>query len=131
MAIMSSSGAANANGAASRRPFRFSIIVHREIFMLLTIGTFIKDGTDFVGHIAMLTFQEKAVILPNLSKRGKRSPDYRVYANGVQIGEARKAFEEDGTHYLSVVLDDPCLAHPISCRLLHDGCGQYRLVWSR
>jgi uncharacterized protein (DUF736 family) len=96
---------------------------------MLTIGTFIQDGDDFVGAITTVTFQEQAAILPNLDKRGKRSPDYRVYANGVQIGEARKATVESGP-YLSVVIDDPSFAGPVHCRLLDEGYGQYRLDWN-
>jgi len=99
--------------------------------MLLTIGTFIKEGDDFFGGIATLLFQQKAVIVACTSKRGKRAPDYRVYSNGVKIGEGRKSMSEDGRSYVSVTLDDPSFVQTVNCGLLDEGFGQYVLVWKR
>jgi uncharacterized protein (DUF736 family) len=99
--------------------------------MQLTIGKFVKDGPDFDGRLAMLTFQENAMILPTRGRRGNSAPDYRVYANGVQIGEARRASDKRGRLCLSVLLDDPVFLQPIVCKLVEDGFLSYRLVWSR
>lgn len=98
---------------------------------MLTIGAFTKSDDDFVGGIAMPGFREKAVILPNLNGRTKRSPDYRVYANGVQIGDAQNAMSHAGDTYLSVAFNDPTSGRKIFCHLIDEGFGQHRLVWNR
>jgi uncharacterized protein (DUF736 family) len=96
-----------------------------------TIGFFTDDDEHFVGRIETLTFQHKAAILCNHSKRGKRAADYSVVANGVQLGEAWKATADNGEACLLLKLDDPSFARPFTCQLLSEGYGHYRLVWSR
>jgi len=99
--------------------------------MYLTIGRFTKDGDDFGGSIMTLTFHEHVTIVLNLDNRPERSPDYFVYVNAIQIGEARTDLDERGRRCLTVALDDPSFQQPVSCKLIDNGFGDYRLVWSR
>ncbi len=96
-----------------------------------TIGFFSREGDGFDGHIATLTIQHKAVILPNLNRRRKDVPDFQVFANGVLIGEARFPSATSEKCFLSVTLDDPSFAAAMPCCLIDEGFGTYRLVWSR
>jgi uncharacterized protein (DUF736 family) len=121
---------ANVTLLAASRPIN-GLVRARNLEPMRTIGFFTDDDEHFVGRIETLTFQHKAAIVRNPSKRGKRAPDYWIYANGVQLGEARKATSDNGEECLSLKLDDPCFAKPFTCQLLNEGYSDYRLVWSR
>ena len=65
-----------------------------------------------------------------------KGPDYRVTVDGtpgaIELGAAWKRTSEAGRDFLSVSLDDPALAHPLSAALMpaEDGAGAI-LIWSR
>ena len=72
------------------------------------IGTFTRgeDGS-FTGQIRTLNISTKETIHP-VAKEGERSPDYRVAANGIELGAGwSKAAKDTGAEYVSVKLDDP------------------------
>jgi len=99
--------------------------------MQLTIGRFTKHGDDFRGGIRTLTFKEEVSIVLNLDNRPGRAPDYFVYANTVQIGEAQLGVDERGRPCLAVTLDDPSFQQQVLCALVDKDYGDYRLEWSR
>ena len=96
-----------------------------------TIGIFTKEGNHFHGEIRTLSLSILADFEP-LAKKGEKSPDYRVTAEGSELGAAWKKTSQDGTEYLSVSLDDPTFASPIHCRLVKTGTEvTHTLTWER
>jgi uncharacterized protein (DUF736 family) len=96
------------------------------------IGTFTRgeDGS-FTGMIRTLNINTKAIIRP-VAKEGERSPDYRVSANGVELGAGwSKAAKDSGAEYVSVKLDDPSFTAPVYATLVAGENGEHRLIWSR
>ncbi len=97
---------------------------------MTTIGTFVREGENYVGSITTLTIKTKATIKP-VEKTADKAPDYRVYATGVEIGAAWSQTSKAEKPYLSVKLDDPSFAGAIQCRLLGIGEETQNLIWSR
>jgi uncharacterized protein (DUF736 family) len=98
------------------------------------IGTFTRENNLFTGVIRTLAFTASVTIEPVPSKRGDKSPDYRVYCQSSGPGEIGAAWERstDGVTYLSVRIDDPILPAPIDCRLMGSGAERgHNLVWER
>ncbi len=96
------------------------------------IGTFTRgeDGS-FVGTIRTLNINIKATIKP-AAKENERAPDYRVTANGVELGAAwSKAAKDSGAEYLSLKLDDPSFTAPVYASLVQGDNGEHKLIWSR
>jgi uncharacterized protein (DUF736 family) len=100
-----------------------------------TIGTFTKDGDLYAGIIRTLAFTASVTIEPVSSKRGDKSPDYRVFCHSSgsgEIGAAWKKSSKDRADYLSVGLDDPSFLVPINCRLVKTGAEHgHTLLWER
>lgn len=96
------------------------------------IGTFTRsDDGSFAGTIRTLNIYVKAVIKP-VAKDSERAPDFRVTANGVELGAAwSKAAKESGTEYLSVKIDDPSFSAPIYATLIQGDQSEHKLIWSR
>ncbi len=96
------------------------------------IGTFTRgDDGSFTGTIRTLNINVKATI-KSVAKEGERSPDYRVTANGVELGAGwSKAAKETGAEYVSVKLDDPSFNAPVYATLVHGEGSEHRLIWSR
>ena len=96
------------------------------------IGTFTKDGENFVGSIVTLALKAKATI-QSVVKATDSAPDYRVFSGGVEIGAAWSRKSQQGERpYLSVKLDDPSFTAPIYANLFDDEDGEgYSLIWSR
>jgi uncharacterized protein (DUF736 family) len=97
---------------------------------MTTIGTFTRDGSDYVGTIATLTLRTKATIKP-VEKTSEQAPDFRVYSAGVEIGAAWSMTSKANKPYLSVKLDDPSFPAAIQSRLMGGDGETYQLVWSR
>jgi uncharacterized protein (DUF736 family) len=96
---------------------------------IMFIGNFTSSGENYTGVIRTLTFTTEA-IFEALEKKGEKSPDYRVTNGSTDIGVAWRKTSEAGNSYLSVSLDDPALAGPITCRLVKVG-ESYALAWER
>lgn len=96
------------------------------------IGTFKRsDDGIFAGTIRTLNINVKAVIKP-AAKDSERAPDYRVSANGVELGAAwSKTAKDSGTEYLSIKIDDPSFPAPIYATLIQGDQGEHKLIWSR
>jgi uncharacterized protein (DUF736 family) len=96
------------------------------------IGTFTRgDDGSFTGTIRTLNINVKATIKP-VAKDSERSPDYRVAANGVELGAGwSKAAKDTGAEYVSVKLDDPSFNAPVYASLVQSEKGEHKLIWSR
>jgi uncharacterized protein (DUF736 family) len=95
------------------------------------IGNFTKqDNGGFIGTIETLTLKGRVTFEP-LTKRGEKSPDYRITSGLADIGAAWERSSEGATN-LSVRLDDPSFAAPVNCRLIKTGAERgYSLIWER
>ncbi|MER8595302.1 DUF736 domain-containing protein [Mesorhizobium sp. M1182] len=96
------------------------------------IGIFTRsDDGAFTGTIRTLNVNMKATIRP-VAKDNERGPDYRVAANGVELGAGwRKAAKDTGADYVSVKLDDPSFTAPVYATLVQSDNGEHKLIWSR
>lgn len=97
---------------------------------MANIGTFTRDGDKLTGAITTLAMKAKATF-QRIEKKSERMPDYRIYANGAEIGAAWSKTSENERPYLSVKLDDPSFGDPIYCRLVEVEGGRHQLLWSR
>jgi uncharacterized protein (DUF736 family) len=98
------------------------------------IGTFSKTAEGYAGTIRTMTINVKAAIVLNDKDGNDKAPDFRVLADGKELGAAWRAKPraEGGKPYLSVELDDPSFAAPIRAALFENGEeGRGSLVWSR
>ena len=67
-----------------------------------------------------------------VARDNERSPDYRVAANGVELGAGwRKTAKDTGAEYVSVKLDDPSFTAPVYASLVLGVGGEHKLIWSR
>jgi uncharacterized protein (DUF736 family) len=91
------------------------------------IGAFTRcDDSTFTGTIRTLNINIKAIIKP-VAKDSERSPDYRVTANGVELGAGwRKAAKYTGAERV----DHPSLTPQISATLVERD-EEHKLTWSR
>ena len=99
---------------------------------MTTIGSFKASGNEFIGEIATLTIQAKAVRIIPAKKTTDGGPSHRVYAGQVEVGAAWSKVSKEKRPYLSVRLDDPSLIAPVYANLLADENGKsHNLIWSR
>jgi uncharacterized protein (DUF736 family) len=98
---------------------------------MATIGTFTKNGDDFIGSLKTLTLNVDAKIML-AEKENEKAPDYRIFAGDTEFGAAWKRTSGTGREYLSVKLDDPSLPKPIYASLVAVESEEgYSLIWSR
>lgn len=96
-----------------------------------TIGTFSKSENGFDGTLNTLAVKTPVSITRVETKRGEKSPDYRIYAGQTEIGVAWDAkSQSNGNPYLAVRIDDPSFPNAIRARLVMSE-DRYLLIWSR
>jgi len=95
-----------------------------------TIGTFTKNGDGYNGTLQTLAFNVKVKVIA-VPKEGENAPDYRITANGLEIGAGWKRQSVGNKPYVSVKLDDPSFAAPVNGRLIDTEGGGALLYWSR
>lgn len=100
------------------------------------IGQFMRGKSDFTGRVHTLTLVCELTIVPAEHSDAENAPDYRVHHgadDGPEIGAAWKRTGEKAGEYLSVLLDDPALPHPIRANLFQNGddTTSWSLHWSR
>ena len=73
------------------------------------IGYVTRNGNGFKGQLRTLTIPGVDIeIVPNGHKANDRQPDYRVTANGVEVGAAwNRRSETSGNDYASLSLAAP------------------------
>lgn len=95
----------------------------------MIIGRFTHDGDSdtYTGELYSSALPARVVIEPNDS-RSARAPDYRVMADGHEIGAGwKRTSREKGRPFVSIHLDDPALPAPIEAMLSETG----ELIWNR
>ncbi len=95
----------------------------------MLIGRFTHDARKdtYSGELYSTALPRSVVIEPNAS-RSARGPDYRIMAEGREIGAGWKRTSRDkGTPFVSIHLDDPALPAPIEAMLSQAG----ELIWNR
>lgn len=95
----------------------------------MIIGKFTYNNADdtYAGELYSVLLPRQVGIAPNPSRGGK-APDYRLLAEGREIGAAwKRTSREKGTAFLSVHIDDPALPAPINATLSQSG----ELIWTR
>jgi uncharacterized protein (DUF736 family) len=100
------------------------------------IGLFTREKSDFRGRIDTLTLCRELVIVPTECSGAENAPDYRIHSighDGPEVGAAWKRIGENAGEYLSVLLDDPALPHPIRANLFRDDDAReaWSLYWTR
>lgn len=72
------------------------------------IGHVTRDGEGFKGQLKTLSIRTDIEILPNVRKTGDTQPDYRVTADGVEVGAGwLRRGETSGKDYVSLSLAAP------------------------
>lgn len=99
------------------------------------IGQFTREKSGYTGRVQTLTLDIDLALIP-AEGDAENAPDYRVHhgdADGPEVGAAWKRTGEKAGDYLSVLLDDPALPHPIRANLFQNGDDQtsWSLHWSR
>jgi len=102
---------------------------------MAVIGTFTphKDG-GWIGTVHTFTINIKLRFIPNDDRDNEQAPVFRIFAGRSELGAAwrQRTNGEDAREYLSVRLDDPSWAEPISAALFEMEEGkEARLVWNR
>ncbi|OQM76714.1 DUF736 domain-containing protein [Manganibacter manganicus] len=101
------------------------------------IGDFIRGEAGFAGRIQTLMLDLEVSILPADPSEAGNAPDYRLYrGEGEDVREIGAAWNRTGEKagdYLSVLIDDPMLAHPIRANLFRNGgdATAWSLHWNR
>ncbi len=98
---------------------------------MAVIGEFKTNGNGIVGNVRTLTVRFQARLNP-IERVSRDAPDFRVTANGAEVGAGWKAVSDDGEEYISIKLDDPSFVAPISAALWPgEKDGEYALIWNR
>lgn len=96
------------------------------------IGTFSKSSEGYSGTIRTMTINVKAALVLNDKNGNDKAPDFKVVADGKELGAAWRAKGKEDKDFLRVELDDPSFAAPIRAALFENGEeGKAALVWNR
>ncbi len=72
------------------------------------IGYVTRDGNGFKGELKTLSIRADILIVPNGHKSADTQPDFRVTANGVEVGAGwNRRGEMSGKDYVSLSLAAP------------------------
>lgn len=99
----------------------------------MIIGKFTKTADGYAGSIETITLSVPSVKFePVTERKNEDAPDFRVTANYRDIGAAWIRTTDADKAYLSVEIDDPAFAKPISCALFEASTGNgHVLTWTR
>lgn len=96
---------------------------------MLTIGTFTKNGNDYTGEIRTIGLAIAAE-LRAVEHTNPKGPNFRVYADTVEVGAGWTRVGKNGGVFISIRMDDPSLPAPLRAMLIERD-GQHLLVWER
>jgi uncharacterized protein (DUF736 family) len=96
------------------------------------IGTFTAADNGYTGFVETLTLNLNVTFVAT-EKDNDRTPDYRIFTGGIELGVAwKKTVRDADREYLSVKLDDPSFSSPIYASLVKgESEGGFMLIWSR
>ncbi|MAM94963.1 MAG: hypothetical protein CMI61_10110 [Parvibaculum sp.] len=101
------------------------------------IGEFTRQKSGFSGRIQTLTLDSEIAIVAVDAAGVENAPDHRVHLgsddSGPEVGAAWSRTGEKAGDYLSVLIDDPALPHPMRAALFQNGADatSWSLHWSR
>lgn len=94
-----------------------------------------KDG--YHGQLKTLTLDADLTFVPAEPSDTENAPDYRIHIgsddDALEVGAGWKRTGEKAGDYVSVLIDDPALPHPIHANLFHSVSenNSYLLTWNR
>ncbi|OBX17695.1 hypothetical protein A9995_15010 [Erythrobacter sp. QSSC1-22B] len=101
------------------------------------IGHFTRTRDGYRGHLKTLTLDAELILIPAEQSDSENAPDYRVHVGeddqSLEIGAGWKRTGEKAGDYVSLVIDDPAMPHPIHANLFHSTSeeGAFLLTWNR
>lgn len=100
------------------------------------IGQFTRTQSGYSGRVRTLLLDLAIVFIPADNADVENAPDYRLRLgdeDGIEIGAGWLQTGDRAGTYISVILDDPSLAHPIRARLFQSGENgrDWGLHWTR
>ena len=101
------------------------------------IGHFTRTRDGYHGRLKTLTLDAKLTLVPAERTDTENAPDYRVHIDeadqALEVGAGWKRTGEKAGDYVSVLIDDPALPHPIHANLFHSVSENdaYLLTWNR
>lgn len=100
------------------------------------IGQFTREKTGFTGRLHTLSYYRELIIVPAEPSDAENAPDYRIHlgdGDGPEVGAGWKRTGEKAGEYVSLLIDDPALTHPIRANLFQSGDDQatWVLSWNR
>jgi uncharacterized protein (DUF736 family) len=103
-----------------------------ETVTMAKIGTFTKSEAGiYTGTLRTLMVRAKVTIIP-VEKTGETAPDFRVTAQGAEIGAGwTHTAKGSGVEYIRLKLDDPSFAQPVWANLVRSAESEFELVWGR
>ena len=104
--------------------------------MIIGNFTYNKANDTYTGEIKTLTLHRANVVFRPAEGKNAKGPAYRAVLEGapgvVELGAAWKRTSDAGRDFLSVSLDDPALARPVSAALMpSEDRTTAILIWSR
>ena len=101
------------------------------------IGHFTRTRDGYRGHLKTLTLDAELTLVASERTDAENAPDYRVHIGSdeqaLEVGAGWKRTGEKAGDYVSVMIDDPALPHPIHANLFHsvNDNDAYLLTWNR
>ena len=103
----------------------------------MQIGSFFRTAKGYEGIIETATLDIRISIVPAEQSDADKAPDWRVHrgdgGEGPEIGAGWKRTGERAGDYISLVIDDPALSHPIRANMFRDDDDgtSWSLHWNR
>jgi uncharacterized protein (DUF736 family) len=101
------------------------------------IGLFVRTIDGFQGRLTTLSLDVELCLIPAETGEAENAPDYRIHigtdGQGPEVGAGWKRVGERAGAYVSLHIDDPAFAQPISANLFQsnrDG-QEHHLLWNR
>ncbi len=101
------------------------------------IGQFTRTRDGYRGRLKTLTLDAKLTLVPAEPSDTENAPDYRIHIgddeDALEVGAGWKCTGEKAGDYVSVLIDDPTLPHPIHANLFHSVSQNdaHLLTWNR
>jgi uncharacterized protein (DUF736 family) len=101
------------------------------------IGQFSRTKDGYRGRLKTLTLDAELRLVPAERSDTENAPDYRIHIgtddHALDIGAGWKRTGEKAGDYVSVLIDDPALPHPIHANLFRSvgEDGTHLLTWNR
>jgi len=101
------------------------------------IGQFTRTRDGYRGRLKTLTLDAELTLVPTEPSDTENAPDYRIHIgdddDALEVGAGWKRTGEKAGDYVSVLINDPALPHPIHANLFHSVSENdaYLLTWNR